>query len=236
MSAQKTIGIFGGSFNPIHIGHVQFAIKIQSYFKFDQFYIVPNKTPIDKPKPQVSDEDRFQMVQLAFEEHATKNGFEVSRLELDRNGPSYSLTTIETIYRQNPHAEIFFILGADAFSRIHQWYAFPDVLESCHFIVAYRSGYTNEQLSSFVKRLEKSNLLKKINPLQSLGQNIEIVQEAYLMRTNKQLLLIELQLPEISSTEIRLRLQMGLNVDAYLPAKARQYLKDKQLYVNTPSS
>ncbi len=136
---QEKIGLFGGTFNPIHSGHIKAAEIVQGIFALDKVLLIPSFIPPHKLSEQiVSPEHRFKMVELAVENSAY---FVASPIEIEEKGTSYSILTLQkirTIYRE---ALFFFILGIDAFLEIDTWKNRDRVLDQCKFVVISRKGY-----------------------------------------------------------------------------------------------
>ncbi len=135
----EKIGIFGGTFNPIHSGHIKAAEVVQKLFALDTVLFIPSFIPPHKESEQiVSPGHRFKMVELAIENSAH---FIASSLEIEERGTSYSILTLQKIRKIYPEALFFFILGIDAFLEIDTWKNHELVLEQCKFVVISRKSY-----------------------------------------------------------------------------------------------
>lgn len=130
------LGVMGGTFDPIHIGHLIAASEACSQFRLDQVLFVPAGDPWQKQE-HADPEDRFLMVELAIEADPR---FAASRMEIDRKGPTYTIETLELLHRSHPEAELFFITGADALTLLPSWYRFEDLADLTEVIVAERPG------------------------------------------------------------------------------------------------
>ena len=153
------IGILGGTFDPIHAGHLQIAEKVESSLALNELYFLPCATPVHRDMPQVSDAQRVQMIELAI---AGNSKFSLNRLELDRGGRSYMVDTLRQIRAQNQIATMVLILGADAFNQFRNWKSPDEILRLAHLVVCNRPGvnmdnsiYANHWVNS-VKILENS--------------------------------------------------------------------------------
>lgn len=153
------IGILGGTFDPIHAGHLQIAEKVESSLALNELYFLPCATPVHRDMPQVSDAQRVQMIELAI---AGNSKFRLNRLELDRGGQSYMVDTLRQIRAQNQIGTMVLILGADAFNQFHNWKSPDEILKLAHLVVCNRPGvdmdksiYVNHWVNS-VKILENS--------------------------------------------------------------------------------
>lgn len=158
MSSKK--GIMGGTFDPIHYGHLVTAEEVRDYFDLEEVVFVPSARPPHKIGQEISDpEHRYLMVVLAT---VTNPYFRVSRVEIERPGPSYSIDTVryfKSVWGED--TEIFFITGADAFAQISHWNNPTELLSICTFVAASRPGYRlclESSLQGKVKVIEVSAL------------------------------------------------------------------------------
>ena len=144
---KNRIGILGGTFNPIHLGHLRSADEVRETFALDRIYFVPAAQPPHKKSQALADaRHRLKMVELAI---AGNPFFFPSSIELERSGPSYSIDTIRHFCSDLPNATIFFILGLDAFREIHTWKDYLLIPSLCNVIVTSRPGIsapTSDQL------------------------------------------------------------------------------------------
>lgn len=132
------IGLFGGTFNPIHLGHLRSAEEIRQAFALDHIYFIPSARPPHKGRQDIAPaQDRLNMVELAVADH---DAFSASAVELERSGLSYSVDTIRFFLSTYSSAELFFIVGLDAFLDIHTWKAYETIPKLCHLIVTSRPG------------------------------------------------------------------------------------------------
>jgi len=144
----------GGVFDPIHCGHLFTAEEARVEFKLDKVIFVPCRQPAHKRENNISDpEHRYLMTVLA----ANNNQFfEVSKMELNRPGPSYSIDTVkEFLNKYNYEVKIFFITGADAFLEIDSWFKSEELIKSCQFVAATRPGYDLNKLDPKFKKIIK---------------------------------------------------------------------------------
>ena len=180
------IAIYGGSFNPPHIGHVEAARSVCEELRPDRFLIIPANTPPHKELEENSPgpEERLEYCRLAF---ADIPGAEVSDMEIRREGRSYTSETVEILRRQYPEAEICIVMGTDMFLSFRTWYRWQFMLETCTLAVLSREAYDNREIEDFCAELERENRAK--------------------------VLIIPHQPLPMSSTEIRERLRMGLGSD-----------------------
>jgi nicotinate-nucleotide adenylyltransferase len=139
--AAKKIGIYGGTFDPIHNGHVKVIAQLLSRGVVDQIILVPAGEPLLRESaPVASGADRLEMCKLAIAE--LKNVI-VSDIEIKRTGPSYAIDTVTEISGKNSGAEIFWIIGSDAYEKIDSWHRANELKELVNFIVVDRPGYSD---------------------------------------------------------------------------------------------
>jgi nicotinate-nucleotide adenylyltransferase len=130
----------GGTFDPIHHGHLVAASEVQAWYDLDEVVFVPTGEPWQKSDRQVSPaEDRYLMTVIAT---ASNPRFSVSRIDIDRRGPTYTLDTLTEMAGQRPSAELFFITGADALAQIITWHDVDKLFELAHFVGCTRPGTT----------------------------------------------------------------------------------------------
>jgi nicotinate-nucleotide adenylyltransferase len=203
------IGLMGGTFNPIHFGHLVTAEEALKQFNLDKVIFIPTGTPPHKTRgPLASAEDRYLMTVIAT---ASNDDFIVSRAEIDRSGKSYTIDTLrhmKSIFGDK--ATFYFITGADAILEILTWKDTDNVLKLCKFIAATRPGYD-------IKKIEE--LKYKISgdlSLDTAAQN-----SIYLM---------EIPALAISSTDIRKRINEGRPIKYLLPEGVSNYILKNDLY------
>jgi len=212
------IGIFGGTFNPIHQGHLIAAEEVREQFALDRILFVPSARPPHKPRPDlISAEHRLAMTRLAVEGNPA---FAVSTVELERRGPSYSVETVEALGRTwGPAARFFFVLGIDAFCEIDTWHRPERLLALCDFLVLSRPGRD----------------LAEAREVLSRHFSLEWPPDAPAapLPHGRRLHLARVPAVEISSSEIRRRLALGRSVKYLLPEAVESYILSHHLYSET---
>jgi nicotinate-nucleotide adenylyltransferase len=139
MSERRRIGVMGGTFDPVHHGHLVAASEVASRFALDEVVFVPTGEPWQKSSREVSPaEDRYLMTVIAT---ASNPRFTVSRVDIDRKGPTYTVDTLTDIHDAYPDSQLFFITGADALEQILSWHEVDRLFEYAHFIGVTRPGY-----------------------------------------------------------------------------------------------
>jgi nicotinate-nucleotide adenylyltransferase len=135
----RRFGIMGGTFDPVHHGHLVAASEVQSLYALDEVAFVPSGQPWQKARTDVSPaEHRYLMTVIAT---ASNPRFWVSRVDIDRPGPTYTIDTLRDLAAQHPDAELFFITGADALEQILSWKDADELFELAHFVGVTRPGY-----------------------------------------------------------------------------------------------
>ena len=133
------LGVMGGTFDPIHHGHLVAASEVQTRFGLDEVVFVPTGQPWQKDEREVSaPEHRYLMTVVAT---ASNPRFTVSRVDIDRPGPTYTIDTLRDLHRERPDAELFFITGADALAQILSWKDADELFDLAHFVGVTRPGY-----------------------------------------------------------------------------------------------
>ncbi|GAB3945132.1 nicotinate-nucleotide adenylyltransferase [Corynebacterium tapiri] len=139
MTSPSRIGIMGGTFDPVHHGHLVAASEVTDQFELDMVIFVPTGQPWQKADTQVTEaEHRYLMTVIAT---AANPRFQVSRVDIDREGPTYTIDTLRDIRAQYPDAELFFITGADALGSILSWHNWEAMFDEATFIGVTRPGY-----------------------------------------------------------------------------------------------
>ena len=207
-----TLGVLGGTFDPIHLGHVAAADAAQRALSLESILLMPSRIPPHRADPATaSAEDRFAMATLAA---AGRPGWSASRIELDRHGPSYTFDTLVALGKSG--TQLFFIIGADAFAEIASWFRYPAVLELAHFVVVSRPGITLDSLRERVPSAFPSTSLEA-------GRRDD--------SSRTRVILVEANTPDISSTDIRRRVRAGHSLSGYVPDAVAGYLRDHHLYL-----
>lgn len=136
---RRRLGVMGGTFDPIHHGHLVAASEVAHRFELDEVIFVPTGTPWQKSKRSVSPaEDRYLMTVIAT---ASNPRFSVSRVDIERDGPTYTTDTLTDLGRQNQNADLFFITGADALEKIFTWRGWEELFDLATFVGVSRPGF-----------------------------------------------------------------------------------------------
>jgi nicotinate-nucleotide adenylyltransferase len=204
------VGIFGGTFDPIHLGHLVLAEQCREQCQLDEVWFVPASVPPHKQGLVISAaKSRSDMIEFAI---SGNPAFKLSRIELERTGPSYTVTTLEQLQAQDPARELFLLIGADSVRDLPTWREPQRILELATVVGVNRGRDT-------LPAVEVSRLR------QSLG-------EAAASRIR----FVSMPAIEISATEIRQRVQAGKSIRYLVPRAVEAYLDQQKLYAAGPAS
>jgi nicotinate-nucleotide adenylyltransferase len=218
------IGLFGGTFDPIHIGHLRVALEVKEGFNLDQIVLIPAASPPHKTKTEVTKaSDRLAMVDLAID---GRSEFAVSDIELKRSGNSYTIDTICHLKKSlAKDIEIFFILGVDAFLEIDTWKSYRDLLEQVCFIVINRPILDSRETSvrwGILENFLKSKISEKYT-FSDIGSCFEHPKA-------RPIYIFDVTSLDISSTGIRKLVKKGRSIAFLVPEKVSRYIETRGLY------
>jgi nicotinate-nucleotide adenylyltransferase len=213
MNARTRLGLLGGTFDPIHFGHLDAAKAAQQALALDEIRFIPSHDPPHRPAdPRASAFHRFALVALAIEGNAT---YRASDLELRRDGPSYTTDTLRAVRAEGRDpSQLFFILGADAFAEIATWREFPAVLDAANFVVIARPGTSLDAAAARTPSL-RARLRHADGAFEKHGTFV---------------FLVEAQTRDVSSTAIRGRLAAGQSIDDLVPGAVARHIVAHELY------
>lgn len=210
------IGIFGGSFNPPHNGHVNSLTTVQKKMGFDLIHIIPNsQNPLKIPTDSPAQEHRLAMAKQAFSSYGDK--FFVDDIELKRGGKSYTVDTVTELLKKYKSNELFLIIGADNFETLSDWKDYKKLLELVNIVVTTRPGYQIPESDN-----EWPDYLTPFVADSDFG-TLELT-------TGRSIEFITLDDLDISSSELRKKLRLGRPTEKYLPLAVEGYIKEHNLY------
>lgn len=199
---RKKIGIMGGTFNPIHHGHLLLAERAYHQFGLDRILIMPTKNTYYKEMPKnITEEQRLEMVQLAIEDN---DHFKLSLEEIQREGTTYTVETLQNLTAQNENCDYYFIMGADSLYHIESWYKAEEIFKLAVIIVAGRGAGSASALDS----------------------QIDYIIEKYDARIEK----LDSPIMEIASNDIRKRIKNHQSIRYLLPQKVIDYIYTNHVY------
>ncbi len=207
-SYTKRIGIFGGTFNPIHMGHLIMADEVCKRHHLSKIIFMPAYIPPHKYVDDLAEaQHRYEMIKAAI---GNKSKFEVSGLEIIREGKSYTIDTIQEILNHyGEDSEIFLIMGADSLNELELWKEIKKLSQLCHFVIVNRPGFKTEASARLVEIIGSTS----ISDLERLR--------------------IEISPVDISSTNIRERVNDGVEIKGLVPECVEAYIKEHGLYSPT---
>ena len=209
----QCIGILGGTFNPIHYGHLRIAQETAEVFALSQVKFLPAAKPPLKTEPNVTAKQRAEMVQLAI---AANPLFRLDSRELDRNGPSYTIDTLESLRAEHPQDALCLIIGTDAFAHFDQWHRWQQILDYCHLIVVSRPPVADLDLKK---------------PLRTLLQTHQTHDTTQLSQHTHGLIAMHtVTALDISSSQIRNLVRSHQNPAYLCPESVISYIQAHQLY------
>jgi len=202
---KNKIILFGGTFDPIHRGHIEVALAAREHLQADSLIFIPaSRSPLKQQQPIASDQDRLEMIRLSIGQN---DRLRLSTCELNRPQPSYTLDTV-LYFREKyaQQADLFWLVGADAIEDLSRWYRINELLEICTIAVMYRAGYPKPDFEACKEEFTPEQIAQ-------FQQNI-----------------VPVPLIEISSTDIRNRISQGRDVRDFLHPKVYDYIKAHDLY------
>jgi nicotinate-nucleotide adenylyltransferase len=213
----RRLGLFGGAFNPIHLGHLRAGIEIQEAFLLDKLLFIPTAVPPHKTIENLLPfNHRLKMIHQAT---AGYPFFEISDIEKRKKGKSYSIETLQFFKRTyGSQLELYFIIGIDAFLEINTWRKYEELFTLSHFVVMDRPGYQIERIRDF--------LLEKISP------NIIFYpkENRFLYPKGLSIYLFTVTQMDISSTQIRALRQQNRSIRYLVPETVENYILEKNYY------
>jgi nicotinate-nucleotide adenylyltransferase len=210
----RRLGLLGGTFDPIHYGHLDAAHAACTVLALDEVLVIPAHDPPHRQNdPHVSAFHRFALAALAID---GQPWMRASDRELRRNGPSYTIDTLRALHADGWHAsQLFFILGGDAFAEIASWHAYPEVLDAAHFVVISRPGVALDAAIARVPALHAR--VQRAGTTAANARNTSIIP-------------INADTRDVSSTQIRARLAAHERIDDLVPAAVARHIYAHHLY------
>jgi nicotinate-nucleotide adenylyltransferase len=211
----QTIGLLGGTFNPIHFGHLRMAQELADSLSLNSVKFIPSANPPHKPPPQVSAEHRAAMVQLAI---ADNPQFLFDGRELSRTGASYTIETLESLRDElGDGTSLILIMGSDAFTKFNTWHRWQEIIKLCHIALVQRPASTNkETLTKELETFLHNHYTEHAEDLHEGSAGLVTMQAITPL--------------EISSTAIRQALQLKHSARYLMPENVLDYIAAKQLF------
>ena len=210
------IGIYGGTFNPIHFGHLRAAEEICQRFKMKEVIFVPSADPPHKEsKDIVQPIHRLKMTNLAVTGNPK---FSVSDVEIQRRGKSYSIDTVQELKKLRPDDDLAFIMGIDAFLEIHTWHKYEEIFAECDFIVTSRPGAAKKSFQQAIPERLRNSFKRKRS-----GRELT-------HSSGRRLVFTDVTDLNIAASQIRKMICNGLSIRYLLPRRVMEYILEHQLY------
>jgi len=212
----RRIGILGGTFDPIHSGHLDVGTVAERKLALSTLFVIPSAVPPHRRQTHASAFHRFAMVAMAVADHPT---WRACDMELRHEGPSYTTDTLQRFHARGYRpSELFFIIGADAFQDIATWRNYPRILDQTHFVVVSRPGHTVDMLRSGLPALASRMVRPARGPLPDDAPAIVLVDEPT---------------TDVSSTTIRQRRAEHLSITGLVVPRVEQHIEQHELYTAT---
>ena len=211
----RLIGILGGTFDPIHNGHIRLAIEVLEKLKLDEVKLIPANIPPHRPTPFASPADRKKMIKLAISD---EKKLSIDLREIENGNISYTVNTLKSLRDEFSDDILFLIIGVDVFNMIDGWKEWQSLLNYTHIIVANRSSDNEENISGALKKWRNENKIDDINFLTSALSGY--------------IYCIDTPIVKISSRMIRKYYTKHKNIEKYLPSNVITYIKKNNLYKN----
>lgn len=202
ISSHKKTGIMGGTFNPIHVGHLMLAEWAMEAAQLDEIIFIPTGYSYMKEEAGIlGGSERLELVKLAIFD---RNEFSSSDMEISRGGNTYTYETMDRLCKENQDTEFYFICGADCLFTMEEWAHVQKIFQSCVVIAAARNGSSIEEMEQKRRELE--------------------------VKYGARIMLLSFLAMEISSTEIRERIHDGKSIRYLVPEKVRKYIEEHHIY------
>lgn len=210
------IGVYGGSFDPVHLGHLGVASAALSSLNLDQVIFVPNGQPPHRDNSVAGNENRLRLLQMALRDFPK---FEIDDHEINKPSTSWTIETLEYFREQWPQEAVCLIVGSDAFRHIDSWHRWQELLDFAHIQVVSRKG-DSEALPRVVQEYLKSHQVDDLNSIQFVqGQTF-----------SGAIQWLDADVPGVSSTEVRTAIQSGANLTALLPEIVASTITEEKIY------
>jgi nicotinate-nucleotide adenylyltransferase len=209
----QIIGIFGGSFDPIHNGHLRVVIELLETMPFSEIRILPCQTPALKPLIYASAEHRFNMLGLATQ---ALNKTVIDERELKRDGVSYTYDSLVAIRDESGNKPLVLIIGNDAFAEFDRWYRWQDILSLAHIIIVTRPNYILPSTGN-IQRLLENHLTQHVEDLCKMPAG--------------KIMLCPIPLLAISATDIRRKITGNLSIRFLVPDSVLEYISNQKIYI-----
>ena len=214
------IGIFGGTFDPVHYGHIKPVLSVKQDLNLSQLRFIPNRIPPHRESPWLNVEQRLSLLKIALKDYAD---VVIDERELNRDGPSFMVDTLKSLHSDFPDEDLCLIMGMDAFIGITTWFQWHSLFDLCHLVVTTRPGFNEnaiiDQMSAEDYQFLSAKMVKRADALK--------------LRETGEILLKSVPQLDISSTQIRAKFLKNEDVSEWLPeGVSRRLSEDRSLLEN----
>lgn len=206
------IGFLGGTFDPIHYGHLRPALEIQQALNLRALYLMPNYIAPHKAPSKATTEQRIEMVKLAIQDQPA---FKLDSRELLREKPSYTIDTLKLLRRQYPDTPLCFIMGMDSLLSFDTWYQYQQILDYCHIIISQRPGW-HPHFNDTIAAIIEAHQVTEVSALHNTTAGYIYFQDTVQL--------------DISSSGIRDRLSNQQSIEGLTPDAVCHYIKEQHCY------
>lgn len=213
-SKSKAIGIFGGTFDPIHFGHLRAALEIYQALKLDEMRLIPCQNPPHRVIPIAEGRHRLKMASLAVLDSV----LQVDDQEMKREGPSYTIDTLMCLRKTYPFAKLYMVVGGDAFLSLPSWYQWEKLIQLTNIVIINRMGWVFPEQGEMVDFLKKYS---HINPDDNIHQF-----------SSGKIITQSITSLDIQASRIRSMIALGESPQFLLPKKVLEYIREHGLYKN----
>ena len=210
------IGIFGGTFDPVHYGHIKPALSVKQALNLTQIRFIPNRNPPHRADPWLGVEQRLSLLKVALKDYAD---VVIDERELNRDGPSYMVDTLRSLHDDFPDEELCLIIGMDAFYGISSWFKWRSIFDLCHLVVTTRPGFDQSSIEAHMD----SDDYQFIRQRMTTDINAFTARES--PREKAKILLQSVPQLDISSTQVRDNLHDEKKITQWMPEQVYQKLR-----------
>ena len=212
-SFDEPLALFGGTFDPVHYGHLRCADEARQKLGLNNLYLLPAGTPPHRGTPQATTKQRLEMLQLAQSEFSQ---LKIDDRETRRNGPSYMVDTLEELRTELPQKPLLLLIGQDAANHLHSWFHWEQLFELAHIVILTRPGAKAEYRSDLARKIQR----RLSTDVQSLNHSVA-----------GKVLYLEVTSIDVSATSIKSIIRLGRSPQSMLPSVVLDYINENQLYL-----
>lgn len=206
----------GGTFDPIHNGHLRTALELKQWLGVDQVCLIPSGAPVHRDEPGCTPDERLEMVRLAVQDEPALS---VDAREIESDTPSYSLLTLQALrHERGPECPIIMTMGMDAYQALPSWYRWQSLLDYAHILVLARPGYDGREAGAELQAFTRQHQAAAIDELLTTAAGKVYIQELTPLG--------------ISATQIRHQITQGLSPRYLLPEPVWHYIQQHKLYAH----